>query len=217
MLNRKDKKKGKKLATNSDIAGADSNGNGSEIKKRSLDGSSGDPPHMGEISSSDVVVQPAKGLPNGWTTRVVHRKNDESKSDTYWFSPQNSYRFNSKRQMMRYCACLEQAGGDESAAFDLYSKDKKRKPDDAPAANSAKNDNNGKRKSDAVATTEMESSAKKKTSAADRAHVSKAEANLTTLREKKRASNAVVATNDNAAAALIAERAKALVAATALA
>ncbi len=135
-------------------------------------------------ASSDSAAQSAKGLPDGWTKGVVPRKTDDSKkkSDNFWFSPLK-YKFNSKPQVHRFCACLEQVDGDEAAAYALYLKGKKRKPDDVPVTvkSSTKNDSTKKRKSDTVATTGMESSAKKsrkknvKTSAADIANASKEE------------------------------------------
>jgi hypothetical protein len=224
--NKKSKKtkKTKNLATNNDIGSADSNG--SEVKMQNLDGSRGHPA-TGENASSDVVVQPAKGLPDGWTTRTVTRKNDDSKSDPYWFSPKNFYKFNSIPQVNRFCAYLEQVGGDEAAAFVLYSKDKKKKPDDLPAAGkgerSAKNYYFGaKRTGDAVADTGGESSVKKsrkkygETADAEEARASAVEHDVNDTHEKKKASNAVIAANANALAANILLRAKALAAATAL-
>lgn len=216
-------KKTKNLATNNDIGSADSNG--SEVKMQNLDGSRGHPA-TGENASSDVVAQPAKGLPDGWTTRTVPRKNDDSKSDPYWFSPKNFYKFNSIPQVNRFCAYLEQVGGDEAAAFVLYSKDKKKKPDDLPAAgkgeSSAKDYYFGaKRTSDAVAVTGGESSAKKsrkkygETAAAEEAKASAVEHDVNDTHEKKKASNAVIAANANAHAANILVRAKALAATTA--
>jgi hypothetical protein len=222
---KKKTEKTKNLATNNDIGSAGSNG--SEVKVQYLDGRSG---HHAteENASSDVVAQPAKGLPDGWTTRTVPRKNDESKSDPYWFSPQNSYKFNSIPQVNRFCAYLEQAGGDEAAAFVLYSKDKKKKkPDDLPAeGNGESNAKNyyfgAKRMSDDVAVTEGEKRVKKrrkkngKTAAAEEAKASTAEHDVNNAHEKKKASNAVIAANANAVSAGILERAKALAAATAL-
>lgn len=135
-------------------------------------------------ASSDSAAQSAKGLPDGWTKGVVPRKTDDSKkkSDNFWFSPLK-YKFNSKPQVHRFCACLEQVDGDEAAAYALYLKGKKRKPNDVPVTvkSSTKNDSTKKRKSDTVATTGKESSAKKsrkknvKTSAADIANASKEE------------------------------------------
>lgn len=217
-------KKTKNLATNKDIGSADSNG--SEFKMQHLDGSRGHPA-TGENASSDVVAQPAKGLPDGWTTRTVTRKNDDSKSDPYWFSPKNFYKFNSIPQVNRFCAYLEQVGGDEAAAFVVYSKDKKKKPDDLPTAgkgeSSAKNYYFGAKKtSDAVADTGGESSVKKnrkkygETAAAEEAKSSAVEHDVNDTHERKKASNAVIAANANALAANILLRAKALAAATAL-
>jgi len=173
----------KELATENYISSTSSND--SEVKMQRLDSSSGRP-FTGGDASSDSAAQSAKGLPDGWKKDVVPRKTDDSrtKSDNYWFSPLKLHKFNSKPQVHRFCAFLEQVGGDEAAAYALYLKDKKRKPSDAPVTvkSSTKNDSNKKRKSDTVATTGIESSAKKsrkknvKTSAADSANSSKAEA-----------------------------------------
>ena len=164
--------------------------NDSEVKMQSLDSSSGHP-FTGGNASSDSAAQSAKGLPDGWTTRVVPRKTEDSKkqSDKYWFSPK-LYKFNSKPQLHRFCELMEQVAGDEAAAYALYLKDKKRKPNDASVTvkSSTKNDSIKKRKSDAVATTEMESSAKRsrknniKMSDADSANPFKAEAH--TMKEE---------------------------------
>jgi hypothetical protein len=147
---------------------------------------------------------------------MVPRKSDDPKTkyDTYWFSPQNSYKFNSKRRVDRFRECLEQEGGDEAAAYELYSMAKSKKPGNVLAeVDSANTDNKKKRKGEAVAIG-MEESAKtsrkkkRQASGADAANASKA-------REEKNASNAVVAANDHAASANIMEKAKALAAAEA--
>jgi hypothetical protein len=107
-------------------------------------------PPTGEVNgSSNSPAQPANDLPDGWTTRVVPRKSDNPnsrrKSDTYWFSPQNSYKFNSKPRVHLFCAFLEQVGGDEAAAFGLYSIAKSRKTGNAPSKVESANANTDKK------------------------------------------------------------------------
>ena len=59
----------------------------------------------------------SEGLPEGWIHRQVPRKNNDFKSDPYWFSPKLAYKFNSLLQVRRFLAVLEEAGGDEVAAM----------------------------------------------------------------------------------------------------
>ncbi|KAL3827643.1 hypothetical protein ACHAXA_000516 [Cyclostephanos tholiformis] len=84
----------------------------------------------GEIVGGSSTIEPicrAEGLPDGWTQRLVPRKNGH-RFDPYWFSPRMSYRFNSLPQVKRFLNCLERAEGDEIVAYDAYSsKDKKQK------------------------------------------------------------------------------------------
>ena len=62
---------------------------------------------------------PAEGLPTGWTRILVRRKNGNyiGKDDPYYFSPMQSYKFRSLFQVKRFLVCLEEAGGDEVAAY----------------------------------------------------------------------------------------------------
>jgi len=62
---------------------------------------------------------PAEGLPTGWTRILVRRKNGNfiGKDDPYYFSPMQSYKFRSLSQVKRFLVCLEEAGGDEVAAY----------------------------------------------------------------------------------------------------
>ena len=62
---------------------------------------------------------PAEGLPTGWTRILVRRKNGNNigKDDPYYFSPMQSYKFRSLPQVKRFLVCLEEAGGDEVAAY----------------------------------------------------------------------------------------------------
>ena len=83
------------------------------------------------ISTSDKI--PAKGLPNGWTTRVVPRK-DKSQSDTYWYSPVMLYKFRSMSAVKTFLKLLEETKGDEVRANKLLqSSGKKLKSADATA------------------------------------------------------------------------------------
>ena len=63
--------------------------------------------------------RPAEGLPTGWTRILVRRKNGNyiGKDDPYYFSPMQSYKFRSLFQVKRFLVCLEEAGGDEVAAY----------------------------------------------------------------------------------------------------
>ena len=84
------------------------------------------------ISTSDKI--PAKGLPNGWTTRVVPRK-DKSQSDTYWYSPVMLYKFRSIPAVKTFLNFLEESNGDEVRAHILFqSLSKKLKSTDAAIA-----------------------------------------------------------------------------------
>jgi hypothetical protein len=58
-------------------------------------------------------------LPTGWTRILVRRKNGNyiGKDDPYYFSPIQSYKFRSLFQVKRFLVCLEEAGGDEVAAY----------------------------------------------------------------------------------------------------
>ncbi len=127
---KKKKAKMKELATDNYIGSTGSND--SEVKMQSLDGSSRRP-FTGE-NRSDSAAQSAKGLPDGWTKLVVPRKTNGSKrkSDNYWIPPTKRYKFNSRPQLNQFRACLEQVDGVEAAAYGLYLRGKKRKPNDAP-------------------------------------------------------------------------------------
>ena len=63
--------------------------------------------------------EPAEGLPTGWTRILVRRENGNyiGKDDPYYFSPMQSYKFRSLPQVKRFLVCLEEAGGDEVAAY----------------------------------------------------------------------------------------------------
>jgi hypothetical protein len=80
----------------------------------------------GERSPADGAPAAAAGLPEGWTQRLVPRKNGH-RFDPYWFSPKMSHRFNSLPQARRFLDCLERVEGDEVVAFDMYSSNGKKK------------------------------------------------------------------------------------------
>jgi hypothetical protein len=63
--------------------------------------------------------QPVEGLPTGWTRILVRRKkgNYRGKDDPYYFSPLQSYKFNSLVKVKRFLVCLEEASGNEVAAY----------------------------------------------------------------------------------------------------
>jgi hypothetical protein len=67
----------------------------------------------------------AEGLPPGWTTRLIQRKGPDQRHDPYWFSPNESYKFNSMANVKRFIACLETVDGDEVVAYELTKKGKK--------------------------------------------------------------------------------------------
>ena len=62
---------------------------------------------------------PVEGLPTGWTRILVRRKNGnyKGKDDPYYFSPLQSYKFNSLVKVKQFLVCLEEAGGDEVTAY----------------------------------------------------------------------------------------------------
>jgi hypothetical protein len=63
-----------------------------------------------------------EGLPSGWTKRIVPRKvQSRTKSDTYWYSPIQSYKFPSMTKVKRFLENLEETGGDEVKAFRVCS------------------------------------------------------------------------------------------------
>ena len=76
-----------------------------------------------------------EGLPTGWTTRIVPRKaQSRTNSDTYWYSPIQSYFFPSMAKVKRFLKMLEETGGDEVKAFQLCSCQRnKTKRNDAPS------------------------------------------------------------------------------------
>ena len=70
------------------------------------------------VVSDEMSRQPVEGLPTGWTRILVRRKRGKTKqSDPYYFSPIQSYKFNSMVKVERFLVSLEEAGGDEVAAY----------------------------------------------------------------------------------------------------
>jgi hypothetical protein len=61
--------------------------------------------------------QPVEGLPKGWTRILVPRKKENCRDDPYYFSPKQSYKFNSMAKVRRFLVSLDDAGGDEVAAY----------------------------------------------------------------------------------------------------
>ena len=61
--------------------------------------------------------EPAEGLPTGWTRILVRRKKGKKQSDPYYFSPMQSYKFNSMVKVKRFLVSLGDACGDEVAAY----------------------------------------------------------------------------------------------------
>ena len=117
----------KTLATNDDDGSAQ--GSGKEVKMPTPDDSKISIPNREVNGSSDAI-----DLPVGWKIHVVPRMSDDPKTkyDTYWFSPQKSYKFDSKRRADRFCAFVEKEGGDEAAAHELYKMAQSRKPGKMP-------------------------------------------------------------------------------------
>lgn len=71
-------------------------------QRQSLDGEGKRPT---DSTLSQIPSQSASGLPEGWMTKLVPRKNGSS-SDRYFFSPAKSYKFRSKAQVKRFQASL---------------------------------------------------------------------------------------------------------------
>ncbi|KAL3776119.1 hypothetical protein ACHAW5_003261 [Stephanodiscus triporus] len=71
--------------------------------------------------ADDTKKKGSEGLPDGWTRRRVPRKSGD-KSDPYWFSPEQAYKFNSISHVRQFLACLEEACGDEVVAYDSFCK-----------------------------------------------------------------------------------------------
>ncbi|KAL9184826.1 hypothetical protein ACHAXT_002603 [Thalassiosira profunda] len=93
--------------------------NGSARKRADSVGS-----HPTEAGMTHIASEPAKGLPEGWVTRAVPRKSGD-KSDIYWFSPGESYKFRSMAEVKRYRKSLKRADGDEVAAMKLFKEGEK--------------------------------------------------------------------------------------------
>lgn len=129
-----------------DSATAPASDGGAKGKKAKKEGSKGgdDNGKKGAARQSlfNIDAVPAKGLPEGWTTRDVPRKNKPGAHDRYWFSPALQHKFRSKAEVDRFRSKLKDAGGDESRAWELYSKSEK----DRSAASARK-----RKKSDADA------------------------------------------------------------------
>ncbi|KAL9184797.1 hypothetical protein ACHAXT_002574 [Thalassiosira profunda] len=93
--------------------------NGSARKRADSLGS-----HPTEAGMTHIASEPAKGLPEGWVTRAVPRKSGD-RSDTFWFSPEESYKFRSMAEVKRYRKSLKRADGDEVAAIKLFKEGEK--------------------------------------------------------------------------------------------
>lgn len=71
------------------------------------------------IDPTADVAEPAAGLPHGWKTRLVPRKDGE-KSDRYWYSPEQAYRFPSMTKVKKFQEMLNKAGGNEVKAYERF-------------------------------------------------------------------------------------------------
>mmetsp|Transcript_34100 Transcript_34100/g.71784 ORF Transcript_34100/g.71784 Transcript_34100/m.71784 type:complete len:322 (+) Transcript_34100:169-1134(+) len=67
---------------------------------------------------SRFPAMPAEDLPPNWTFRQIPRSKGKILSDKYWYSPVKSYRFRSKREIMRFLDCLKRTNGDEGLAME---------------------------------------------------------------------------------------------------
>ncbi len=65
-------------------------------------------------------------LPTGWTTRVVPRKDQSkrTKDDTFFYSPIQSYFFQTMADVNRFQELLKETDGDEMEAFKVYKRNK---------------------------------------------------------------------------------------------
>ena len=67
-------------------------------------------------------ANPAEGLPPGWTTRAFRRpgqSNKHNKSDRFWYSPIQLYRFRSMVKVEQFLERLDEVNGDEVMAYKL--------------------------------------------------------------------------------------------------
>lgn len=64
------------------------------------------------------------GLPPGWTSETYQRASGKTaaRADTYWFSPQLKLKFRSKINIQRFLDILHDLNGDESAAWNVFTK-----------------------------------------------------------------------------------------------
>ena len=67
----------------------------------------------------DTPADPAEGLPTGWTTRVFRRKGQHNKSDRFWYSPIQLFRFRSMVKVEQFLERLNGVNGDEVMAYKL--------------------------------------------------------------------------------------------------
>lgn len=132
---------GKKKQKEEAVAGAKSG--------RNSDDSTGEKP---SDSTLDVIPStPAKGMPHGWITRAIPRKNqsNRTKADTVWYSPVESYTFKSAAEAKKFHEMTEKTNGDETKAYRLlHPNGKQLKGTDA--ANAAVNDSKKSKKSKKV-------------------------------------------------------------------
>lgn len=132
---------GKKKQKEEAVAGAKSG--------RNSDDSTGEKP---SDSTLDVIPStPAKGMPHGWITRAVPRKNqsNRTKADTVWYSPVESYTFKSAAEAKKFQEMTEKTNGDETKAYRLLHPNGKQLKG-ADAANAALNDSKKSKKSKKV-------------------------------------------------------------------
>lgn len=73
--------------------------------------------HSGE-EYSHITSQSAKGLPEGWLTRRIPRKNTKCNGfDTCWFSPELKLQFQSFREAKMFAERMKDLGKGETAAI----------------------------------------------------------------------------------------------------
>eukprot|EP00578_Thalassiosira_sp_NH16_P000369 CAMPEP_0181140362 /NCGR_PEP_ID=MMETSP1071-20121207/35265_1 /TAXON_ID=35127 /ORGANISM="Thalassiosira sp., Strain NH16" /LENGTH=1283 /DNA_ID=CAMNT_0023227311 /DNA_START=344 /DNA_END=4195 /DNA_ORIENTATION=+ len=86
----------------------------SEVKKHKLESPS-KTYHFGE-GDAHIPSKPAEGLPEGWVTRKIPRKNPrDSRVDTRWYSPELNLRFRSIHDAKTFAERVEASGKGEEA------------------------------------------------------------------------------------------------------
>ena len=64
-------------------------------------------------------AEPVEDL-HGWKLRRIPRISSQKTSDTFYYSPQQNYKFRSKPEVSRFLDCLQQANGNEEVAIGMF-------------------------------------------------------------------------------------------------